>query len=99
MHANVSVQRRHHGKTQLQRCHGLSRWAVLARAGTDVQPACSLPYACPEVLLAYERGERMTAQPAHDIWALGVHSVCFAFVWCLSALSSSLLGSLHELTL
>jgi serine/threonine protein kinase len=46
--------------------------AAKMRAGTDVQPLCTLAYAPPEVVMALESRTNITAEPAHDVWALGV---------------------------
>ena len=35
-------------------------------------PQCTLGYAAPEVIVAYERKEEVIADAASDIWALGV---------------------------
>ena len=42
------------------------------RAGEQAWPACSLPYAPPEVVLASWDSAQCVVSPAHDIWALGI---------------------------
>jgi serine/threonine protein kinase len=46
--------------------------ATSMHAGTDVQPLCTPAYAPPEVLIALESRTTIKADPAHDVWALGV---------------------------
>ena len=41
-------------------------------AGAECAPACTLPYAPPEVVLAAFEGHRVAVHPSHDMWALGV---------------------------
>jgi serine/threonine protein kinase len=41
-------------------------------AGTQADAHCTVGYAAPEVLLAHERHELITVDPAQDIWSLGV---------------------------
>ena len=41
-------------------------------AGEHIFPRCTLAYAPPEVVAAYQAGANITVAPAQDIWALGV---------------------------
>lgn len=43
---------------------------MLPRAGSSAEPICSLAYAPPEVVLAL--GHHHVANPAADMWAVGV---------------------------
>ena len=41
-------------------------------AGEETPPQCTLGYAAPEVIIAYDNKQRVAAAPAQDVWALGV---------------------------
>ena len=43
-----------------------------AFAGEHLFPRCTLTYAPPEVIAAYNAGEDVTVAPSHDVWSLGV---------------------------
>ena len=45
---------------------------VCARAGDDAPPQCTLGYAAPEVILAFNDKRSVAVTPAQDVWALGV---------------------------
>ena len=52
--------------------HASSEPPLRAFVGTEARPQCTLSYAAPEVILGFDEKRNVTAEPAQDIWALGV---------------------------
>jgi serine/threonine protein kinase len=44
------------------------------RAGEWKEPRCTLAYAAPELILAYNQNTKVQVSPAVDVWALGMMS-------------------------